>query len=699
MPFLQRLKIILQSKKFIGISLCLAIIYILIFTKIITYESKLAINTTELTGSIISYTIDGNKLSMIIKAKEKVKVTYYIKTEEEKEYLQNNILIGEKIILKGSLSKPYQNTILNTFNYQKYLYNNKIYTTFSANEIMLTGKTSLLNRVKSSLMRKIDKMGSSKAYLYALILGEVDYIENDVYQNYQKNGTTHLFAVSGMHISTLVLFLTTILKKIHLKEGISNCIIITFLFFYMFLIGFTPSILRGKLLFIFLLINRKLKINLNTINVLYLLFLLLILINPFYIYHLGFIYSFATSFGLILFSKKIKGNYFMKLIKISSIAFLFSFPITIYNFYEINLLTIINNIIIVPLVTIFIFPLALLTFILPFLIPLLNIGTIILESISQLLSLIEINLIIPKINFIFIIIYYIGVYLIYKKNLKYITLLIILIVSYKIFPYLNPNAYIYFLDVGQGDSTVIVGNHLSYAVLIDTGGKITYEQEAWEKKNKTYNISDNTITFLKSIGVTKLDYLITTHGDYDHLGEAKNLLNKFKVEKIILNNDTLNDLEIELVELAKEKKIKILKNIKELNLGTNKLSFLNYKLYDNENDNSNVMYLNMNDLKVLFMGDAGIEVEKEILEKYNLPNMDILKVGHHGSKTSTSSDLIDKINPKYSIISVGRNNRYGHPNMEVLENLKNTTIYRTDQNGSIMFKINKDKLKIELCPP
>ena len=111
------------------------------------------------------------------------------------------------------------------------------------------------------------------------------------------------------------------------------------------------------------------------------------------------------------------------------------------------------------------------------------------------------------------------------------------------------------------------------------------------------------------------------------------------------------------------------------------------------------MYLNMNDLKVLFMGDAGIEVEKEILEKYNLPNMDILKVGHHGSKTSTSSDLIDKINPKYSIISVGRNNRYGHPNMEVLENLKNTTIYRTDQNGSIMFKINKDKLKIELCPP
>ena len=79
--------------------------------------------------------------------------------------------------------------------------------------------------------------------------------------------------------------------------------------------------------------------------------------------------------------------------------------------------------------------------------------------------------------------------------------------------------------------------------------------------------------------------------------------------------------------------------------------------------------------------------------------MDILKIGHHGSKTSTSSNFIDKIKPKYSIISVGRNNRYGHPNKEVLENLENTTIYRTDQNGSIMFKINEDKLKIEFCPP
>ena len=99
------------------------------------------------------------------------------------------------------------------------------------------------------------------------------------------------------------------------------------------------------------------------------------------------------------------------------------------------------------------------------------------------------------------------------------------------------------------------------------------------------------------------------------------------------------------------------------------------------------------------MGDAGVEVEKDLIEKYNLPDIDVLKVGHHGSKTSSFKYFIDEINPRYGVISVGKNNRYGHPNKEVLNNLELSKIYRTDQDGSIMFKINNDKLKIETCPP
>ena len=101
----------------------------------------------------------------------------------------------------------------------------------------------------------------------------------------------------------------------------------------------------------------------------------------------------------------------------------------------------------------------------------------------------------------------------------------------------------------------------------------------------------------------------------------------------------------------------------------------------------------------MFMGDAEAKKEKGILDKYNLRDIDVLKVGHHGSKTSSSKNFISKINTKYSIISVGKNNRYGHPNKEVLNNLSDSKIYRTDQDGSVMFKIKNNKLEIETCNP
>ena len=192
---------------------------------------------------------------------------------------------------------------------------------------------------------------------------------------------------------------------------------------------------------------------------------------------------------------------------------------------------------------------------------------------------------------------------------------------------------------------------------------------------------------------------ISPHGDYNHMGEAIYLVNNFKVEKVIFNCGPYNDLEKELIKVLDKKKIKYYSCIKELNIDSNRLYFLQTKEYDNENDNSNVIYTELNGYKFMFMGDASTITEKEILNKYNLPNIDVLKVGHHGSKTSSSKEFIDEINPKYSIISVGKKNRYGHPNKEVLENLEDSKIYRTDQNGSIMFKIKNNKLRIETCSP
>ena len=240
--------------------------------------------------------------------------------------------------------------------------------------------------------------------------------------------------------------------------------------------------------------------------------------------------------------------------------------------------------------------------------------------------------------------------------------------------------------MGQGDSTLIRIKNKN--ILIDTGG------------NVNFNISENVlIPYFRSLGVKKINYLILTHGDYDHMGEAINLVENFKVEKVIFNCGPYNDLENELIEVLDKKKIKYYSYIKELNVDNNKLHFLQTKEYDNENENSNVIYTKLNGYKFMFMGDAGVEKEKDILEKYNVSKIDVLKIGHHGSKTSSDKNFIDEMNPKYSVISVGKNNRYGHPNKEVLENLNNSKIYRTDQDGSIMFKIKNNKLKIETCSP
>lgn len=190
-----------------------------------------------------------------------------------------------------------------------------------------------------------------------------------------------------------------------------------------------------------------------------------------------------------------------------------------------------------------------------------------------------------------------------------------------------------------------------------------------------------------------------SHGDYDHMGEAINLVENFKVEKVIFNCGPYNDLENELIEVLDKKKIKYYSYIKELNVDNNKLHFLQTKEYDNENENSNVIYTKLNGYRFMFMGDAGVEKEKDILEKYNVSKIDVLKIGHHGSKTSSDKNFIDEMNPKYSVISVGKNNRYGHPNKEVLNNLDNSKIYRTDRDGSIMFKIKNNKLKLKACSP
>ena len=689
------LKNILQYNLLFVVLITLSIIYVIIFTKLIKYESVYDITENKIEGIIKTFSINGDKLKLEIKAKETIIANYYIKSEDEKNDILDEIGIGKRILIYGSLNKPLNNTIPNNFNYKNYLYNKKIYYILNIESFEIIKENNIIDKIKDNLIKRAYNM-KNNSFLLTLVLGDKSLLDSETYNAYQKNGISHLLAISGTHVSVLLAFFSRMFNNIKPKKKLIILSII--LIFFGYLTNFQASVNRAIFFYIFSNINKIFSFNYNNIHILIFTAIFLIVINPFIVYDLGFIYSFIVSFGIIYYNDKITGNYIAKLLKISIISFLFSLPISASVNYEVNITSILINIIYVPLISLIIFPLSIITYIFPILETLFTI----LINFSDFLINIFLNFCIfiniPKYMMILNAIFYILLIII-KQNPKWIITFILIIIIIKLAPYIDDSYYLFFLDVSQGDSLIFITPHKREVILIDTGGKIEYEKEEWQKSNKKYNLSDNTIKFLKSMGTTKINYLIITHGDYDHMGEAINLVENFKVEKVIFNCGEFNELEQELIKVLDKKKIPYYSCVKELNVDNNKLYSLNNKDYGNENDNSSVIYTKLNNHKFLFMGDAGVGVEEDLIEKYNLQDIDVLKVGHHGSKTSSGKEFINEINPKYSIISVGKNNRYGHPNKEVLNNLSDSKIYRTDQDGSIMFRIKKDKLQIETCSP
>ena len=669
------------------LSLCYALITINVPSKI-----NYSLNEDSIIGKLDDIKIGDDKTKLLINGKDKVLCNYYYKNDSDKNNIQR-IKLGMEVKLTIELKEPKNNTVPNNFNYKEYLYNHKIYYICTIKKMKITkSNVSPLYNIKNSIIKRCNSFKKIGPYLLTFIIGDKSNLDGDIINSYKDNGISHLFAISGMHIGLFSLLILTILKKLKMSINKSYIITISFIWFYAFLTGFSSSVLRAGLLFTLLSINKVFNLNIKSIYALVLTGCILIVINPLIIKDIGFTYSFTTTFGLMYSSKIIKKY---RVIGVSLIAFLASLPITINNFYEFNILSIIINIIFVPYVSLIVYPICLLTYIFSFLEPITFFLLNIMEYLStHLVGIDYFRIVMPKMNIFMVIIYYLIFFILVNKRFKLCVIILCLILSVNSNKYLLDDSFhVEFLDVSQGDSILVRYPRNNKIVLIDTGGIVSFNNA------NTYKVSDSTITYLKSLGVKTIDHMIISHGDYDHMGEAINLVNNFKVEKLIFNCGPYNDLENELIKVLDKKKIKYYSCIKELNIGKNKLHFLQTKEYDNENDNSNVIYTEVDGYKFMFMGDASSTTEKEILNKYNLPDIDVLKVGHHGSKTSSSKEFINEINPKYSVISVGKNNKYGHPNKEVLDNLKDSKIYRTDRQGSIMFKIKNNQLKIETCSP
>ena len=655
----------------------------------------------KITGLVNTYKIDGNKLSIELIGKEKIIVNYYFETLKEKQNFKINL--GDKLNIEGELKTPDNNRNFNAFNYNKYLKSKKINYIFNASKISIIEKNkSIKYNIKQLIVKRINKINNN--YLYTFILGDTGYLDSNIKSTYRNNGISHLFAVSGMHITLLSGVILKLLNKKINNKYVNNIIVIIFLIFYMFLTNFTPSVIRATFLFIGLSSSKMFNLKIKPLEVILIILNLMLLYNPYYICNVGFILSFLVSISLIIYSKIINNyhNYIIKILITSLISFLISIPIMINNYNEINLLSPILNIIFVPFISLIIFPFSLIVFFIPYLNPILNFIIDIEENLSLLFGSIKsFTIILKTVNYKIFIMYYIFIiYIINKIKLKkyyYLLLLIIVLIIHNNINYLNKYPVITMIDIGQGDSILIELPNNKGNILIDTGGIENYI-ENWQKKKDEYSLAKSTIIpYLKSIGIKQIDYLVLTHGDADHMKESINLVNNFKIINILMNSGRNNNLEEYLIRSINNINYMNISKY-ELNIDKYKFLFINDKDLTNENEDSLITQTNLNGYNIIFMGDAGNTSEEYLINAYNLEKMDILKVGHHGSRYSTSEQFLKKINPKYALISAGRNNKFNHPNKETITKLKKYHIkcFITSIKGMIRVVL-KNKIEFYTC--
>lgn len=635
---------------------------------------------------IIDFEITGDTLKLELKKNQKYIAYYQITSLEEKEWLIKNLEYEMILSFQGKYQQPSTNTNFYQFSYRNYLKSQNIHWQIQITKIeRLQKSNSLKSLIKNSIQKRINQIHFNDTYLSLFLLGSQKNYDDEIYR---KLGVSHLFCISGMHFSFFLVFFCCFFKDRRKAQLFSFPVML----FYAWIIGFSVSVIRVLGSMLFSISPAKKYLSHHEFYVLF--FCILLCLNSYRIYDIGFLYSFVVSDALILFAHSFqKKNTITKFFTMSLISFMASIPITITSQYELQFTSILWNMIYIPFVSYLLFPLSFLVFIFPICFPIFSWLLSILEYSNQFFeSLLPSAIIFRKPPYWFYVLFIFCFYT--KKSLRWkIVTVTCLLCILKGTTYIYPAEFVMF-DVGQGDSMLIRGEKV---ILVDTGGKLEYQKEAWQKKKTSSYAERVIIPYLKATGITKIDYLVLTHGDYDHMGESISLVENFPVRHVIFNHGSYNDLEQKLMKQLQRKNIDYVRNVKTIIAGNLQLQFLNHTLYDNENDNSSVIYLKFGKLKTLLMGDASTKVETALLEQYQLNDVDILKVGHHGSKTSTSKEFMNVITPQYAFISVGKNNRYGHPDHQVLNHLKKSHVFRTDEQGSIIIKQYHNRYEIKTC--
>lgn len=603
--------------------------------------------------------------------------TYYVNVENTNfEFFdKNKYQEGDILKINAIIERPRGENNFKTFNKEKYLKSKSIF--YSLNPIAIS-KIGENPRIKYQIREGVSNYYKSNLnklsfqFVNSMFLGFQG--EDEIFTEFKDLGLSHVLAISGLHLSIIIGFLDYLGIYFKLNKRIYSIFIILILIFYGYIIDFPVSLIRALVMYTISTIAIYTNNIRDKINDLILAALICLILNPFQIYSAGFYLSFISIFSITYIHKNMK-RIFSNIPEIILISFSIQIgmlPLVLYFFNHINLLSIILNIFIVPIISISLTTSIAFLFIRIRILELLIDGSFIfIEQIIKVFSNIKENfmLINHSWNLTEIAMYYLVLYCIFnyrliinhiKKNRRVLYLLLIipiLLIKNATIPVAKVN----FIDVGQGDAVIIRTKDSD--ILFDTGGNALAKEYKGESFYK----------YLMKNGVRKLDAVFISHSDIDHAGNLDYIIDKIEIGNIF-SNDSLK---------YKAKKLKIGHILK---FGDLKVTVIaGDEKANTSNDKSLVLLAEIYGEKTLLTGDIeNGEKSIKIKDKINY-----LKVSHHGSKHSTSDEFLSNNNIERAIISSGKNNRYGHPHDDVLKRLlsRNIEIYRTDSDGNIEINI------------
>lgn len=647
-------------------------------------QIEVRIDTISINGDVLSFQADasGNTYQAF----------YTLKNKSEKDYFQNldnNIMIIADIKLEEAEERRH----FNGFDYRQYLKRHGIYRIAKVTKI----KQIRLSQHRSffALMSKWRRSAivisqtfpnPMRHYMSGLLFGYLDKTFDDMCDLYSSLGIIHLFALSGMQVGFFLGIFRYICLRIGLRLDHVWLLQIPFSLIYAGLTGFSISVVRA--LIQSLLSHSGVKKDEN-----FALCLLICLISlPHSLLTTGGVLSFAYAFILTMTSF----DHFSSIKKVTIESLTVSvgiLPILTYYFSGFQPISIILTALLSFAFDIIFLPLLTVIFVLSPIVKLSCINSL-FEILEVLLKwtgqLFPRPLIFGKPSLFLLIVMIIILGLLYdyyhSKCFRYCSLLIIFTLF---FITKNPiTNEVAILDVGQGDS-ILVRDWLGKTILIDTGGRVRFEQpEEWKQKVNQSNAERTLIPYLKSRGISKVDNLAITHTDTDHMGDISVIAKELDIGEIIISPGSLTKPEFVATLKGIQVPVRVVKAGNTLSIMSSTLQVLSpFDTGDGGNDDSIVLYGKLLNKRFLLTGDLEEAGEQRLLEAYPNLQTDILKLGHHGSKGSSSQAFLKQVVPDLALISVGKNNRYQHPHQETLNRLNALQIpyLRTDQNSTIRF--------------